>query len=72
MHSIKVILKDTYGTPRFYPACEYSKALTKLTGTKTLTTEHTKVIQSMGVKVRVVHSDYGHDVLTRKIERGNE
>jgi hypothetical protein len=70
--NIKIMLRNTFGTARLIPACDVSKAMTKLTNTQTLTEAHAKVIQAIGFKVRVVHADLGCEKLARRIEKGNK
>lgn len=51
--TITVELRQMYGETRAYPACATSKFFTTLTGTKTLTEYHLRVIKDFGYTVNV-------------------
>ncbi len=52
---IKVKVKDKYGQPRIYPACEKAKAFLRLTGNarKCLSKQDIAIIESLGYEVEV-------------------
>lgn len=50
---LKLNIKTTYGTPRFYPVNDTAKAVCKLTGTATLTEKHIKVLKNIGFSVEL-------------------
>jgi len=43
-----VRVKPQYGKDVLYPDCENSKLLTRIAGTKTITSEHKKLLELMG------------------------
>jgi len=51
--AIQVTVKDVYGARNIYPACETSKLLAKLAGTKTITAASLDVIKQLGYTVEV-------------------
>ena len=51
--TLKLAIKTTYGTPRFYPLNDTAKAVCKLTTTKTLTEGHLRVLRTMGMKIDI-------------------
>jgi hypothetical protein len=51
--TITVTVRDIYGIPTIYPACETSKLLARLAGTKTLTRQALETIKSLGYTVTV-------------------
>jgi len=63
--TLKLQIKTTYGTPRFYPLNTTAKAFCKLTGTKTLTEDHIKLIKGIGVGIEIELAP----VMERLIER---
>jgi len=50
---IEVLLKEVYGNPMFYPACEKAARFAYLCGTKTLTYDALKVIKELGYTVNI-------------------
>jgi hypothetical protein len=54
MPYITLEIKFNYGIAVLYPACEISKTFAKIAGTKTLTVETVKLIQSLGYDVKQV------------------
>jgi len=48
---IKVTIKDVYGTPTLYPACDTAKLFAKLAGTKTITPSMVRTLCDAGYKV---------------------
>lgn len=50
---ITIELKHRYGEDVAYPACATSKFFTALTGTKTLTKYHLKVIKDHGFSIKI-------------------
>jgi hypothetical protein len=51
--SITVTIKSVYGQDRIYPVCDKAKALTKLTGNKTLSKADIETIKSIGFSVEI-------------------
>jgi hypothetical protein len=51
--TITVTVRDIYGIPTIYPACETSKLLARLAGTKTLTRQALETIKALGYTVTV-------------------
>jgi len=43
--------KQVYGNTLYYPTCERSILLSRLTGTKTFTREHLNVLQLLGYEL---------------------
>ena len=70
--TLKIHIQNTYGTARIIPLDPEGKAFTALTGTRTLTEEHVRCIQSMGIRFKVEHYDLQCQTLARKIERMNK
>jgi hypothetical protein len=52
--AIQVTVKDVYGARNIYPACEASKLLAKLAGTKTITVAALNIIKQLGYEVEVM------------------
>ena len=68
---LKIHIINTFGTHRIIPLDSTGKAFCELTDTKTLTEEHVRCIQSMGIRFKVEHYDLQCLNLARKIERMN-
>ena len=51
--TITVTVRDIYGIPTIYPACETAKLLARLANTKTLTRQALETIKSLGYTVTV-------------------
>jgi hypothetical protein len=51
--NITVIVKHVYGNRTIYPACEKSKLLAALNGTKTLTDYAIAIIKKLGYTITV-------------------
>ena len=51
---IHVEVKESYGNKRFYPACDLSRNLLKLTGQKTFTEYTIQVIKDLGYEPRAI------------------
>jgi hypothetical protein len=51
--SITVTIKSVYGIDRIYPACDTSRLLAKLTGSKTFSDSHIQTIKELGYTVEV-------------------
>lgn len=68
---LTIHIRNTFGTPRIIPLDDTGKLFTALTGTKTLTVEHIRCIQKIGIKIGVEHTDLGCESIGKQIERGN-
>lgn len=53
-HQIFVEQRDIYGSTKYYPACNDSKMLAQLAGTKTLTPEALHIIKRLGFIITTV------------------
>ena len=51
---ISIEIKEVYGQQRFYPACEISRNLLKLTGKKTFTKDVLKTIQELDYSIKIM------------------
>jgi hypothetical protein len=51
--TITVTVRDIYGIPTIYPACETAKLLARLANTKTLTRQALETIKALGYTVTV-------------------
>lgn len=51
---IKVTIRNVYGNVRVYPACDTSKAFTRLTNTATLGENDISTIKSLGYSVETI------------------
>ena len=51
--NIQIEIKNHYGNTMYYPACDKSRLLARLAGTKTLTREAIRTIQELGYHVSV-------------------
>lgn len=51
---LRVIVRNTYGVERIYPACDTANIFTRLTGQKTFSHENIETIQQLGFKFIVV------------------
>ena len=51
--TITVTVRDIYGIPTIYPACDTAKLLARLAGTKTLTRQALETIKALGYAVTV-------------------
>ena len=49
-------VKSVYGNQKWYPACQESKLLTKLTGTKTFTDSHIATLKELGYTFKSIDS----------------
>jgi hypothetical protein len=54
MKHITVKVKNVYGNPVAYPACEMSEVFARIAGTKTLTAETLRLIASLGFTVKQI------------------
>lgn len=52
--NLKVFIKNNYGTDYVYPNCDFSKMITDITGTKTLTDSMISKLKSYGYSFEVV------------------
>lgn len=52
--NLKVFIKNNYGTDYVYPDCEFSRMITDITGTKTLTDSTIARLKSYGYSFKVV------------------
>jgi hypothetical protein len=52
MTYITLEIRFNYGIQVLYPACDISKTFARIAGTKTLTVETVKLIQSLGYDVK--------------------
>lgn len=55
--SIIILKKQQYGNNVYYPVCDMAHKFAALIGTKTLTPQALRTIESMGVRVQVTHPD---------------
>jgi len=46
--NLKLIVKIIYGVKKYYPACENSKLLVKLTNHKTFTSSNIDILKQLG------------------------
>lgn len=53
---IKVQIKNVYGQPRIYPACDTAKKFLRLTGGKTFSKQDIELIKQLGYVVEVAPS----------------
>ncbi len=60
---IKVIVKQAYGRPLVYPACDKSRLLARLADTKTFTHQHLVYITALGYAVDM-HTAMGEFIQT--------
>lgn len=51
--NITIEIKNVYGCDKFYPACDKSKLIAQLAGTKTLTRHNLNTIKALGYTVSV-------------------
>ncbi len=51
---LQVIIKSVYGNDLIYPACDTSKLITELTGTKTLVPHQIKILKKNGFNIEVI------------------
>lgn len=53
--TLKIIVKNLYGTPRYFPDCALSRAICAVRGrnNKTLLLEHINALNSAGFKFRI-------------------
>jgi hypothetical protein len=51
--TITVTVRDIYGIPTIYPACDTAKLLARLANTKTLTRQALETIKALGYTVTV-------------------
>tara|TARA_R100001132_G_C3231427_1_gene65867 strand:- start:171 stop:362 length:192 start_codon:yes stop_codon:yes gene_type:complete len=52
--NIEIYYKSNYGRDLCYPVCDVARNACKLTGTKTLSNYHLKVLKDMGYKLSVL------------------
>ena len=45
---IKLLRKDVYGRPAYYPQCKWSRFIAQIAGTKTITKAHLLAMKEMG------------------------
>lgn len=69
---LNINIRNTFGTPRIVPLDDTGRLFTELTGTKTLTVEHARLIQQIGFALKVEHVDIGCETVSKQIERGNK
>lgn len=53
--TLEVMVKNVYGTFRYYPLNDQAQHLSRIAGTETLTPEVLKIAKQMGFKVNMVH-----------------
>ena len=51
--NIQIEIKNHYGNTMYYPACDKSRLLARLAGTKTLTPESIHTVKELGYNVQV-------------------
>lgn len=49
--TIKIEVKNVYGTLKAYPVCEHARTFAAMVGTKTLTRETLRHIQALGYTI---------------------
>ena len=54
MDVVQVVMRETYGVERIYPACEIANIFTRLTRQKTFSHENIAAIRELGYTVIVV------------------
>jgi len=52
--NLKVFIKNNYGTDYVYPDCDFSRMITDITGTKTLTDSTIASLKNHGYSFKVV------------------
>ena len=52
---LTILTKTNYGTMTYYPACEKSKLLAEIAGTKTLTVDTLKKAYALGYRFEFQH-----------------
>jgi len=53
MKTIFVNKKSVYGNDAFYPACDFSRMIAIVAGTKTLTTKALKTLKDFGYEIEI-------------------
>lgn len=63
MPKMKLVVKNLYGTPRYFPACPMSEALCKLRGrnNKTLLLNHINALNEAGFSFQI--TDWNGEVI---------
>lgn len=56
MKTIKVELKETYGTQRVYPVCDTAILLARLTKQTTFTSRNVTILKQLGYTIQVVET----------------
>jgi hypothetical protein len=49
---VEVEVKDVYGVAKYYPMCEKARLFADIAGTKTLTVEVIKKIETLGYSIK--------------------
>ena len=57
MKTIKVEIKNVYGTERIYPICENAKRFAMLTNTKTFNRAIISIIKQIGIQVEIKQTE---------------
>ena len=57
MKTIKVEIKNVYGTERIYPICENAKRFAMLTNTKTFNRAIIAIIKQIGIVVEIKQTE---------------
>jgi hypothetical protein len=57
MKTIKVEIKNVYGTERIYPICENAKSFAMLTNTKTFNRAIIAIIKKIGIVVEIKQTE---------------
>ena len=57
MKTIKVEIKNVYGTERIYPLCDNAKRFARLTNTKTFNRAIISIIKQIGIQVEIKQTE---------------
>lgn len=52
--NLQVVVKNVYGNDLIYPACNTTKMITELTGTKTLVPHQIKILKQNGYNLEII------------------
>ena len=50
---LRILVKNVYGTKRFYPACEKSMLVAKMFGQKTISESKIKILEELGCGIQL-------------------
>lgn len=52
--NLQIVVKNVYGNDLIYPACNTTKMITELTGTKTLVPHQIKILKQNGYNLEII------------------